>query len=65
MPSPDKGSKINFCMEHKKIAELVCMTDLKTICSDCVLFGFHKEHDYKKYEVFKGEAKKTLDEIKR
>lgn len=26
----------------------MCLTDKKVICSDCVLFGEHREHKYQK-----------------
>lgn len=39
---------VNFCLSHHKNCDLVCLTDKKVICSDCVLFGEHREHKYQK-----------------
>ena len=48
------------CNEHNKCIELVCLTDKKLICTDCVLFGVHKNHCYTKLEEFKKEAREKL-----
>ena len=48
------------CGEHDKEIELVCLTDKKLLCTDCVLFGVHKNHDYAKLEDFKKEARERL-----
>ena len=53
-----------FCNDHNKKSELVCMTDKKLICTDCVLFGIHKNHEYVKMEEFKRDIRtkaSTLD----
>ena len=50
-------------MDHKKVAELICLTDKKTICSECVLFGLHKNHNYVKPENFKMQIKNELHDI--
>lgn len=42
-----------FCTEHQTVANMVCLTDLKVICSNCALFGVHKGHDYCKFEHFR------------
>ena len=42
-----------FCTEHQTVANMVCLTDHKVICSNCALFGIHKGHDYCKFDDFK------------
>lgn len=37
--------KKNGCIAHRKHSHYFCKTDLKEVCSDCVLFGEHKGHD--------------------
>lgn len=32
---------------------MICLTDKKVICSDCVLFGDHKNHKYEKILHFR------------
>lgn len=41
---------INFCLEHQRNANLICLEDQKVLCSDCILFGLHKNHQFKKIE---------------
>lgn len=50
-----------FCRSHKKVADLICITDEKVICADCVLFGEHKSHDYKRGIEFMKEAQKKFE----
>lgn len=62
---PSIKQKINFCLDHKKVTELICLTDQKTICSECVLFGLHKAHEYIKPEVFKQQVKNELTDLQK
>ena len=34
-----------FCMEHNRKLEIICIQDRMRICSTCALFGGHKGHD--------------------
>lgn len=45
--------------------ELICMSCKKTICSECVLFGLHKNHEYIWSEIFKLQAKNQVLELKK
>lgn len=58
-------SGINFCMDHQKIAELICLTDKCVICSDCVLFGNHNNHKYNKVIDFKKKVKNKINELEK
>lgn len=51
--TPKENSKSHFCKQHQKVADLICLTDKKIICSKCALFGDHKNHDIKELEDFK------------
>lgn len=53
---------INYCIDHQKIADLVCLTDKKEICTDCVLFGEHREHKYEKVLHFKNVVQEKVQE---
>lgn len=46
-----------MCPLHQKVADIVCKTDRKVICAECVLFDEHKTHTYMKIENFKKEVK--------
>lgn len=50
----------NYCTEHSKSCELVCLTDRKVICTDCVLFGAHKNHQYTRMDDFKKEVRSKV-----
>ena len=43
---------------------MICSTDLKVICTECGLFGIHKDHKYQKFDIFKQKALKDLLEMK-
>ena len=51
-----------MCFQHKSPLELVCLTNFTSICTDCVLFGEHKNHLYKKKEAFKEDIKAMIIE---
>lgn len=50
----------DICVEHQKNKDLVCLTDKAVICSDCILFGVHKGHDYMRTREFVKELKGKL-----
>lgn len=54
----------HFCTEHQTIANMVCLTDYKVICSNCALFGVHKGHDYCKFDSFKEKCQVKFKELK-
>lgn len=56
-------SPSHFCLEHRTISNLVCLTDQKIICSNCALFGIHKGHDYIKFDNFKNDCRGKLKSI--
>lgn len=49
-PVQRRPSKISTerdtCHQHEKEKEIICLTDMHFICSDCVLFGVHQDHEY-------------------
>ena len=54
------------CETHLKKLELICLSDNKQICVDCVLFGIHKNCDYdkkKNYLEFVKNKVKYLEKI--
>ena len=53
-----------FCREHQTVANMVCLTDHKVICSNCALFGVHKGHDYCKFENFREKCQMKFKELK-
>ena len=53
----------DFCKEHNRKCNLVCITDNRLICTDCVLFGIHKNHEYNRIEDFKKEIKSKLTSL--
>ena len=46
--SPSSGSAWAkyVCQEHQKPKDIYCKSDGELICSYCVVFGNHKEHEY-------------------
>ena len=36
---------------------MICLTDYKIVCTDCIIFGIHKNHQYSKVEDFQKEVK--------
>lgn len=63
VPQNFEDSPTHFCLEHRTISNLVCLTDQKIICSNCALFGVHKGHDYIKLENFKNNCRSKLKNI--
>lgn len=37
----------DFCEEHKKDLEIICINDRVKLCPHCALFGSHKDHKFK------------------
>ena len=56
-PTTKKPVSGLFCDEHSKKCELICLTDYKIVCTDCIIFGIHKNHQYSKVEDFQKEVK--------
>ena len=52
------------CPQHLKKCDLVCIVDQKPICPDCVLFGVHSDHEYKKIKQFQLDTKDKLNDLK-
>lgn len=63
IPQNYDDSPSHFCLEHRTISNLVCLTDQKIICSNCALFGIHKGHDYIKFDNFKNDCRGKLKNI--
>lgn len=59
-PIEEEFANVNYCNDHSKVCELICLTDRKVICTDCVLFGLHKSHQYTRMDDFKKEVKAKL-----
>lgn len=68
-PQSQRGSvkprkmELQVCAEHSKVCDLVCLTDKKIICSDCILFGVHKGHQYTRMKDFQKELKGKLSSL--
>ena len=56
-------SGIHFCTEHQKVGDLICLTDRSIICVDCGLFGDHRNHSFKRFDLFKEETKSKLEKL--
>lgn len=69
MRHSDTGKTPRFCTEHQTVANMVCLTDHKIICSNCALFGVHKGHDYCKFDHFlekcRGKLKTLRSEVEK
>ena len=63
---PNRGLKkdecvsLVYCNDHSKLCDLICMTDRKLICTDCVLFGSHKKHHYTRMDDFGKEVRSKV-----
>ncbi len=53
----------DYCEEHHQKLKLICISDQKLICSDCVIFGDHKDHDFKNFSQFRKDVKSKLESI--
>ncbi|CAK58892.1 unnamed protein product (macronuclear) [Paramecium tetraurelia] len=42
--------KLQQCPQHHKLLELICIDDKCRICSNCALFGLHKQHNIQNAE---------------
>lgn len=56
----DEATNLNYCSDHSKVCEIICLTDRKIICTDCALFGVHKNHHYTRMDDFKKDVKSKL-----
>ena len=57
----DKLSNTVLCFKHKKPLEFICLQDKCRICSQCALFGDHKNHDITNEEDILNEVKVRAD----
>eukprot|EP00347_Sterkiella_histriomuscorum_P008603 403344461 len=48
--SSSTNGLIEFCPQHNRPLELICVDDKTRICSQCALFGNHKGHDVRQEE---------------
>ena len=39
------GLEEEICAEHNRKVEIICIQDRMRICTNCALFGSHKNHD--------------------
>lgn len=52
--NPEPVSSNAICKEHNRKFELVCLDHKMRICTNCALFGRHKNHDFRsEEEIFK------------
>lgn len=56
-------TRSHFCKHHHKLADLICLTDKKIICSKCALFGDHRNHEIKEIEDFKQIVRSRVSEL--
>ena len=54
----------HICLEHQSIADLICHSDQKIICSNCALFGVHKGHNYVKFDDFRNDCRGKIQSLK-
>lgn len=40
------------CVFHHKNKELICLTDMEMVCTECALFGTHINHSFQKKSEF-------------
>ena len=52
------------CPEHHKELDMVCEDCLTSICSSCILFGSHKNHQYVQIEAFYQNVNSTRENLK-
>lgn len=43
-------SQLRLCPTHTKKADLICLNDFAMVCTDCAIFGAHKNHELKRCE---------------
>lgn len=46
----EMSKTIELCVNHKRPLEVVCVDDRVKICTNCALFGDHKNHDIRNEE---------------
>ena len=44
---PDSIPEFEMCPTHKRKLEIICIDDKVRICSNCALFGNHKNHEFR------------------
>jgi hypothetical protein len=50
-------SNDSLCAAHGRQLEVICMDCMKRICTNCALFGDHKNHDIRSEEEIRTETK--------
>jgi hypothetical protein len=43
-PTKDQADE-EMCKIHQRKLEIICIDDKERICSNCALFGYHRNHD--------------------
>lgn len=63
-PSPSVPFEgVDFCKEHGKKLEIVCLEHQQRICVNCALFGSHKNHNIKGEEEVLREISFRADKV--
>ena len=57
------GKETDVCTVHKKSLDIICLTDLKRICSHCAIFGQHKNHKLKPFQEFNEEYEEKIKNL--
>ena len=52
-----------MCNVHKKSLEIICVNDLKRICSHCAIFGGHKNHKFKSFQEFNEDYEEKMKNL--
>ena len=52
-----------MCNVHKKSLEIICINDLKRICSHCAIFGGHKNHKFKSFQEFNEDYEEKIKNL--
>lgn len=58
-----KPNPNTYCKIHEKSFDLVCLTDKKYICHDCVLWGEHKNHEYTQIDNFQNLVYQKIEKV--
>ncbi|CAD8195530.1 unnamed protein product [Paramecium octaurelia] len=54
--------KLQQCPQHHKLLELICIDDKCRICSNCALFGMHKQHNIQNAESLDKSIQENLQQ---
>jgi len=61
--SVEKSLEFEFCKDHKKELQYICIEDKVKVCIDCALFGSHKKHDVKPLVEFKSKIEQRVQKL--